>query len=567
MKAHVVFGLALALLGGAAADALACGGFFCDSGGTPVDQSGEKILFVVDQSGVEVHVQISYTGTDAQFAWVVPTRQVPTLGVGIDQMFSVVTQQTAPQFSVNWHFPNNCGGSGGFGGGTGGSGGGGQDAASADGAVPDGGVTVVSSDVVGPYDSVVLASDDPQALKTWLQTNGYYLSPAGSALIDPYVQEHNYFVALKLHAGRSVSDIQPIVLRFAGGEPCVPLRLTAVAALNDMEVHAYLLGNARAVPTNFYEVRPDLARIDWLGRGANYNQVVSYAANEASGNAFVTEYAGPSSIMSGLLYRPGQFNLAALQAITDPARYFEALPVARTGQVLNVFRRWFPEPQALVNQGVPDAQFYNCLDCYRSYWQGQAFDPVGMTNDLDTLIFQPLQHAQSLFDRFPYLTRLYTRISPPEMTRDPTFTFNPDMPPVSNVHVAEGYLSCNLQNGPIELVLPDGRTLWLNGAGDRGDFDSLPAAESWWQLGSSGSGMQVGSNTDLINRRVAEHNSRVPHSGFPYPSPPMPWGGANPPFDSGGGCAATPPGAAGIVGTTLGGFVLAGVLLRRRRRR
>jgi len=563
MKSHVVFGLALVLVGGAAADAIACGGFFCDSGGTPVDQSGEKILFVVDQSGVEVHVQISYTGTDAQFAWVVPTRQVPTLGVGIDQMFTVVTQQTAPQFSVNWHFPNNCGGSGGFGG-TGGSGGGVADAPSADAGISDGGVTVVSSDVVGPYDSVVLSSTDPQALKTWLQTNGYYLSPAGSALIDPYVQENNYFVALKLHAGRSVSDIQPIVLRFAGGEPCVPLRLTAVAALNDMEVHAYLLGNARAVPTNFYEVRPDLARIDWLARGANYNQVVSYAANEASGNAFVTEYAGPSSIMSGLLYRPGQFDLATLRTITDPARYFQALPVARTGQVLNVFRRWFPEPQALVDQGLPDVQFYNCLDCYRSSWQGQAFDPVGMTGDLDTLIFQPLQHAQSLFDRFPYLTRLYTRISPPEMTRDPTFTFNPDMPPVSNYHVAEGYLSCYLQNGPIELVLPDGRTIWLNGSGDRGDFDSLPAAESWWQLGSSGPGMMVGSNTDLINRRVAEHNSRVNHSGFPYVPPP---GGVNPPIDTaGGGCAATPPGAAGIVGTALGGLVLAGVLLRRRRR-
>src|SRR5262249_46994545 len=248
------------------------------------------------------------------------------------------------------------------------------------------------------------------------QTNGYYLSPAGSALIDPYVQEQNYFVALKLHAGRTVSDIQPIVLRFAGGEPCVPLRLTAVAALNDMEVTAFLLGNARAVPTNFYEVRPDLARIDWVQNGANYKQVISAAANEASGNAFVTEYAGPSSIMSNSLYYPGQFNLAVLRATTDPAQYLQQLLIQnfpRTGQLLTIFRRWIPEPQALVNMGLPDVQFYNCLDCYRSYWQGQAFDAAGMTSDLDMLIVQPLQHAQTLFDSYPYLTRLYTRISPP----------------------------------------------------------------------------------------------------------------------------------------------------------
>ena len=538
-------------------NAQACGGFFCD-GQTPVDQSGEKILFVVDQNGVEAHVQISYTGTDAQFAWVVPTRQVPTLSVGIDRMFTVVGQRTAPQYSVNWHYPNNCGGYGGAGG-TGGSGGfgGGADAGAVD--AGTGGVGVVSSEVVGPYDSVVLTADDPQALKTWLQTNGYYLSPAGSALIDPYVQEHNYFVALKLHAGRNVSDIQPIVLRFAGGEACVPLRLTAVAALNNMEVTAFLLGNARAVPTNYYEVIPDLARIDWLNNGANYKDVVSAAANEASGNAFVTEYAGPSSIMSGALYVPGQFNLATLRATTDPAQYLQQLlyqNFPRTGQLLNIFRRWIPEPQALVDQGLPDVQFYNCLECYRSYWQGQPFDPNGMTADIDMLIVQPLQHAQSLFDGHPYLTRVYTEISPPEMTLDPTFDFNPDVTDVSNIHIAQGYLSCDYFNGPIELVLPDGRTIWLSSSRD-GFQSTLPAAESWWQMARSGNGYVVGNNTDLINRRIAEHNRTVPHGAGPWP-----W--APPPGESAGGCVTT-PGRAGAAGTSLAGLLIALILLRRRR--
>ena len=535
----------------------ACGGLFCD-GQAPVDQSGEKILFVVDSTGVEAHVQITYTGTDAQFSWVVPTRQVPTLSVGIDRMFTVVAQRTTPQYSVNWHYPTSCGSGGGSGGsgGSGGYGGGIADAGSADGG---GGVGVVSSDVVGPYDSVVLTADDPQALKNWLQSNGYYLSPAGSALIDPYVQEHNYFVALKLHAGRNVSDIQPIVLRFSGNEPCVPLRMTAVAALNDMEVTAFLLGNARAVPTNYYEVVPDLARINWLQQGANYKAVISAAADEAGGNAFVTEYAGTSSVMSGALYVPNQFNLPLLRATTDPAQYVQQLLIQGfplTGQMLNIFRRWIPEPQALVDQGLPDTQFYNCLECYRQYWQGQAFDPNGMTTDVDTLIAQPLQHAQSLFDRFPYLTRVYTQISPVEMTRDPTFTFNPDVPDVSNVHIAQGYLGCGYFNGPIELVLPDGRTIWLSSANDQFP-NTLPAAESWWQMGSSGRGTQIGSNTDLINRRIAAHNGTIPGSGSIGPWGPPPAGGSS------GGCAATPGGAGA---TSLAGLLIALAVLRRRRR-
>ncbi len=40
----------------------ACGGTFCDSGpqAMPVDQTGENILFVMDGTTVEAHVQIQY---------------------------------------------------------------------------------------------------------------------------------------------------------------------------------------------------------------------------------------------------------------------------------------------------------------------------------------------------------------------------------------------------------------------------------------------------------------------------------------------------------------------------
>ena len=40
----------------------ACGGTFCDAGptGMPVDQTGENILFVLDDDAVETHIQIQY---------------------------------------------------------------------------------------------------------------------------------------------------------------------------------------------------------------------------------------------------------------------------------------------------------------------------------------------------------------------------------------------------------------------------------------------------------------------------------------------------------------------------
>lgn len=41
---------------------------------------------------------------------------------------------------------------------------------------------------------------------------------------------------------------------------------------------------------------------------------------------------------------------------------------------------------------------------------------------------------RALLSRYPYLTRVYTEISPEEMTIDPTFRYNPALPAVSNVH-------------------------------------------------------------------------------------------------------------------------------------
>jgi hypothetical protein len=41
---------------------------------------------------------------------------------------------------------------------------------------------------------------------------------------------------------------------------------------------------------------------------------------------------------------------------------------------------------------------------------------------------------QALRDRFPYVTRFYGQLSPEEMTVDPVFDFNGQLPDVSNIH-------------------------------------------------------------------------------------------------------------------------------------
>ena len=49
----------------------ACGGFFCSN--VPVDQSGEHLLFGIEDDGTVVaQIQIQYEGAAEDFAWVLP---------------------------------------------------------------------------------------------------------------------------------------------------------------------------------------------------------------------------------------------------------------------------------------------------------------------------------------------------------------------------------------------------------------------------------------------------------------------------------------------------------------
>ena len=65
-----------------------------------------------------------------------------------------------------------------------------------------------------------------------------------------------------------------------------------------------------------------------------------------------------------------------------------------------------------------------------------AFDPHLATDAPTTKIVEPTLDAGQIFDAFPYLTRLYTTLSPADMNKDPVFSYNPSLPDYSNLHEA-----------------------------------------------------------------------------------------------------------------------------------
>ncbi|HEY7376802.1 MAG TPA: DUF2330 domain-containing protein [Polyangia bacterium] len=541
----VLFGLASAVVVATHGDAEACGGLFCNGPPPnpltplPVAQNGENVVFsfTPDPAGgaptLQAHIQILYTGDAAKFSWVVPVDAPPTLSTGTDRLFTALAGVTTPRYQPNYQTDGTClpnpgvGGAGGFGGSfTGTGGGGGSTGAGGSGA---GGVTVVSQGAVGPFDTAVVKSDDPTALKTWLTSNEYVVTDAASALIDAYVRENKYFVALRLLNGVGVKSIQPIVLTFRGTEACVPLRLTAIAANPNMPVLVWVLSSQRVAPRGYYEIKIDEARIDWPNFGSNYGGptgLVSKAADEAGGNAFVTEYAGPSSVAQRSVYVNGQINLTALAMAMTPPAYVQMLVsmgLANDSLMLPLLAKYIPMPDAVKAMGISDVSFYGNLNLY---WQQYAFPPydlAGLTQAISDSIVTPRINAQMMIDGHPYLTRLNTFISPEEMTKDPFFFETRDLSDILNVHTAiirtmcgnMEYMSCN---APVRLELTDGRKAWLRagstattcqaGTTSVAALSSLPATEVAWAREETGEGTRVLDNTAAIACALATHNAK-----------------------------------------------------------
>ena len=443
----------------------ACGCFTPPDPSVPIVQAGERILFAHDNGQVTAHIQIQYSGKPGDFGWLLPLPSVPTnkagmpgVDVGIDELFTQLTSTTQPKYRLNRIYEQ-CG-----------AGGSRSTAASAfdnaeGGALPPqspdaGHSPLVVQSTVGPYDFAVLKADSKDDMLNWLNTNHYVVPVGTDATVAPYIRPGAYFLALKLRAGLSAGDLQPVVLHYQSDLPMIPIILTSVAAQPNMGIQVWMLGAGRAIPRNYYHTVVNDAQINWFTAGQNYNDVIIKAVGEAQGkHAFVTEFAGAATVMRGILDRPGRFtNVGALATVSDPIAYVEQAlgPFALNGQFTTIVSRYIPLPQALADSGVTLAQYYQQLRFYLGQDRMQfpnkykdietalsMFDPTALTAELRSKIVDPTLDAGTLFNVFPYLTRMYTTLSPEDMNSDPVFSYNPGLADYNNVHEATLTYHCS----------------------------------------------------------------------------------------------------------------------------
>ena len=276
--------------------AFACGGLFCNAAPTeaplPVDQSGERVLFEVDEERTTAHVHIAYAGEPDAFAWVVPVAGVPTVEDSSVELLDAYDQATATTATL----PPGLGCSPGGGGVSIGCAG----VAEASSALADttgGGAQVLDHDFTDTYEYHIVGASDSEELFEWLEDNNYNVSENMRPVMDEYLSGGTHFLALKLNAGAGAREVKPVAIGFAPGDPMIPLRLTAVAAQPLMGVQVMIVSDKPYVPVNYTVIERDAAEMV-AGFDADGNPILSYhawvarAAAENNGRLFVREFAG-----------------------------------------------------------------------------------------------------------------------------------------------------------------------------------------------------------------------------------------------------------------------------------
>jgi hypothetical protein len=186
----------------------------------------------------------------------------------------------------------------------------------------------------------------------------------------------------------------------------------------------------------------------------NYKEVITLAVDAfaADGNAFVTEYAGASDVVSSSACStpPGTKAFSQL----DPVAVVDTL--AQQGliscfceDVESVCQYNHPLLQGILLKHLPPPTASRPTSstaasaCYADQIDLMAWDGAGFAADFEQRLIDPGQHAVEPPQPNDYLTRMYTTISPDEMMEDPIFRPNRELPEVPNMLQANRLLRCD----------------------------------------------------------------------------------------------------------------------------
>ncbi|MEU0003552.1 DUF2330 domain-containing protein [Streptomyces sp. NPDC006314] len=216
-----LLGLQLAWL---IAPAYACGcGAMVPDPATRIAVSDEQSILRWDGRREQIVMRLTVGGDAEHAAWIMPVPHRAAVRLGDPAVFGRLARAIAPVHRTRYHFwPRN--GDWPFDG---------HDEVGAAAPPAAGGVSVVDRQRLGPFDVARLTATDPAALGDWLLAHGFSLPDRLRTALQPYVDRHWEYVAVRLapHTGGTPlhGALDPLHLTFAADRPVYPMRLSRLA--------------------------------------------------------------------------------------------------------------------------------------------------------------------------------------------------------------------------------------------------------------------------------------------------------------------------------------------------
>jgi hypothetical protein len=283
-------------------DARACGGCF----NLPQMQSqstvvvGHRMAFAVSTTQTVLWDQIKYAGSPQEFAWVLPVKGSAVLELSNDAWFETLDAATSAQVLSP---PFTCLPA------SGGCSGGGCFAASGASFALDNGVpgaaapppvTVTHEGTVGPYETVTVHANVPNALPAWLTSHGYAIDATARPIIDAYTSEGFDFIALRLQPGQGVQQMKPVRVVTSGMSASLPLRMVAAGSGPNVAITLFVIGEGRYEAQNFPNAQLDPTTITWDfgAKTSNFSTVRAALLATNGGRTWNNAFSQQGSLLS-----------------------------------------------------------------------------------------------------------------------------------------------------------------------------------------------------------------------------------------------------------------------------
>ncbi|MBT2404239.1 MULTISPECIES: DUF2330 domain-containing protein [unclassified Streptomyces] len=243
----LLFALLATQLGSLISPAYACGcGAMVPDGMSRIGVDREVSAVRWDGRAEQIVMRFTVGGDAKRAAWIMPVPGRATVELGDDRVFRDLAWLIRPERKARTYFwprdsdwPFSSGSS---------------DGATA--APPGAGapaVGVVGREQLGDFDVARLTATDPDALRDWLESNGFKLPDRLATELKPYVDQKWEYVAVRLapkEQGKPLrGELDPLKIRFDSDKLVYPMRLSRLAK-TPQSLGLYILADHRMEPSS-----------------------------------------------------------------------------------------------------------------------------------------------------------------------------------------------------------------------------------------------------------------------------------------------------------------------------